>query len=61
MDKSLEHDPTELVNASLCERSKSNLKDVIKGSKLPELWKSILFFLLMGALIPDFTDFLYYY
>lgn len=29
--------------------------------KLPELWKSLVFFLIMGCVIPSFGDFLYYY
>ena len=42
MDKSLEKDPTELINCSLVARTKSNMRDVWKGVKLPELWKAIL-------------------
>jgi len=31
MDKSLEKDPTELINCSLVARTKSNMKDTWKG------------------------------
>lgn len=61
IDKSLEKDPTELVNASLWARTKSNIRDVWKGSKTPELYRSILYFIIMGCCIPNFNDFLYYY
>lgn len=61
MDKSLEHDSNDLINATLINRSKSNTKDIIKGLKLPELWKSILYYLLIGAMVPNFADYYYYY
>lgn len=61
MDKSLEKDPTELINCTLWERSKANVRDVWAGAKLPELYRSIIFFIIMGCSIPNFTDFLYYY
>ena len=55
MDKSLEKDPTELINCSLVARTKSNMRDVWKGVKLPEIWKA------MGIFVPSFSTFLYYY
>jgi hypothetical protein len=61
MDKSLEKDPTELINCSLVARTKSNMRDVWKGVKLPELWKAILYFAIMGIFVPSFSTFLYYY
>lgn len=61
MDKSCEQENEELIGASLKERSKQNMKGVWQGLKCPELHRSILYFLIMGFLIPNFTDFLYYY
>ena len=61
MDVSLEHDPTELINCSLFARTKANARDVWKGTKLPELYRSILYFIIMGSVIPNFGSFLYYY
>lgn len=61
MDKSLEKDPTELINCTLWARTKANVRDVVAGAKLPELYRSIIFFMIMGCSIPNFTDFLYYY
>jgi hypothetical protein len=29
--------------------------------QVPELWQSLMFFIIMGSLIPSFGDFLYYY
>ena len=46
---------------SLCKRSKLNLKEIWQGFKIRELYRSVIFFLLLGAVIPSFTDFFYYY
>lgn len=61
MDSSLEKESDERINASFKSRCKSNYDDIKKGIQLPELWQSLLFFVIMGALIPSFGDFLYYY
>ena len=61
MSKEIEKDPDELVTCSLLTRTKSNAKDVWKGIKLPELYKSVGYFMLMGIFIPSFSSFLYYY
>lgn len=62
MDKSLEKDPSELINASLWARSKANMRDVWRGTtRTPELYRSLLYFIIMGCCIPNFSDFLYYY
>lgn len=61
MDVKLEQDPTELINCSLFARTKANAIDVYRGSKLPELYRSILYFIIMGSTIPNFGSFLYYY
>jgi Na+/melibiose symporter-like transporter len=42
-------------------RAMLNLKNVWQGFKLPELWRSILFFVIMGSFIPSFSTFMYYY
>lgn len=57
----LEQDPTEIINCSLWTRTKANARDVWNGSKLPELYRSILYFIIMGSTIPYFGTFLYYY
>jgi Na+/melibiose symporter-like transporter len=61
MDVKLEQDPTELINCSLFARTKANAIGVWRGSKLPELYRSILYFIIMGSTIPYFGTFLYYY
>ena len=60
-EQTVEKDPLELINASVSARSKSNLKDMWKGIKQPEFYRSVLFFIIMGSLVPNFTTFLYYY
>ena len=61
MDKSLEKDPTELINCTLWARTKANCRDIYQGVKQPELYRSMIFFVIMGCSVPNFTDFLYYY
>lgn len=46
---------------SLGERSRKVFFDVANGLKLKELHSSIIFFILMGCMVPSFSDFLYYY
>ena len=52
IDKSLENDPSELINASVMARTKSNMKDICHGLKEPALYRSIIFFIILGAVIP---------
>ena len=61
MPKSAEQEVEELVNTTLGQRTKLNAKAVWQGVKLPELYRSIFFFIILGCVIPNFSDFLYYY
>jgi MFS family permease len=61
MDHSMEGDDQEFINQSSWSRLRKNLHAVYQGCKIPELWRSLCFFIIMGALIPSFGDFLYYY
>jgi Na+/melibiose symporter-like transporter len=61
MSKELENDGEELVEMNTGSRAMLNIKNVWQGFKLPELWRSILFFVIMGSFIPSFSTFLYYY
>ena len=61
MDKKLENDTKELIEMGNGSRAALNIKNVWQGFKLPELWRSILFFLIMGSCIPSFSTFMYYY
>jgi len=40
---------------------KQNFSDIRQGFKVHELWRSFLFFFLLGCLVPSFGDFFYYY
>jgi MFS family permease len=61
MSNELEHESDQRVNATFMERCRSNYVDIKKGIQLPELRNALLFFVIMGGLIPSFGDFLYYY
>lgn len=61
MDKSLEMDSAEILTSSFCVRFKTVAKDIWKGVKLPELYRALIYFLIQGSLIPNFSDYLYYY
>lgn len=38
-----------------------NLVEIKNGFAIKELYRSVLFFLLLGAVIPSFADYFYYY
>ena len=40
---------------------RQNFSDIKTGFKVRELWRSFLFFFLLGCLVPSFSDFFYYY
>ena len=61
MPKSIEQDSAERINATMWERTKANARDCWEGFKTVELRKTILYFMLLGACVPNFADFLYYY
>ena len=50
-----------LNNMTLKDRLKSNLRDMKTGFKIKEFNRSILFFILLGALVPSFADYFFYY
>ena len=61
MNSNLEQGSEKVINMSLCERTKVNLVDIKNGFQIRELYRSVFFFLLLGAVIPSFSDFFYYY
>ena len=46
---------------SLKDRIKSNFRDIKTGFKIKEFHRAILFFVILGTLVPSFTDYFYYY
>lgn len=45
----------------LRQRVSQNYADIKTGFKVRELWRSFIFFFLLGCLVPSFGDFFYYY
>ena len=46
---------------SLCNRISTNFSEIKTGFKVRELRRSVIFFILLGCLVPTFQDFFYYY
>ena len=61
MSAEIEADQMGVINMSLGERVKKNCSDIKTGFKVKELWRSFIFFFLLGCLVPTFSDFFYYY
>jgi len=61
IDKNEEQSSDTFVNMTLKERSAKVFFEVANGLKTKELHQSVLFFILMGCMVPSFSDFLYYY
>lgn len=50
------------MNTTVLNRLKLNGRDVYQGTvKTPPLYRTLLFFLLLGCVVPNYEDFLYYY
>ena len=61
MGRNLDKSAEEVINMTLCARIKHNYIEIKKGFKIREFHRAVIFFLLLGALVPSFTDFFYYY
>ena len=61
MGKNLDASAEEVINMSLCERIKHNYREIKNGFKIREFHRAVLYFLILGALVPSFTDYFYYY
>ena len=61
MRSEIESDQFAVINMSLTQRVKQNWTDIKIGFKVKELWRSFIFFFLLGCLVPTFQDFFYYY
>ena len=46
---------------SLMERMRTNFNEIRVGFRVKELWRSFIFFFLLGCLVPTFQDFFYYF
>lgn len=61
MSMNLESAAEQIINMSLKDRIKSNFRDIKTGFKIKEFHRAILFFVILGTLVPSFTDYFYYY
>ena len=61
MDSAIEAEQLGVINMSLCNRISTNFSDIKTGFKVRELTRSVIFFLLLGCLVPTFQDFFYYF
>ena len=61
IDPKLEDNSADLIEMSLWNRTKFVFKEVGTGLKLKELYTAVIFSALLGALVPNFTAYLYYY
>ena len=61
LSSSLENSDQSIINMTFYKRACQVCKEVWKGLKIRELNRSILFFILMGCVIPSFTNYIYYF
>ena len=61
MPMSIEKAKQAVTAMGFCERFKKNSREIWQGVKMKELQTSLAFVLLMGALVPNTTSYLYYY
>ena len=61
MSMSLESSSEAIIRMSLCDRIKSNFRDIKAGFKIKEFHRAVLFFVILGTLVPSFSDYFYYY
>lgn len=50
-----------IISGSICENVKRNTLEIKEAVKIPAIYKTILFFLLGGLLVPSFGDINYYF
>jgi len=61
MPDSIEAEQLAVINMSLCNRVSTNFNEIKTGFKVRELRRAVVFFILLGCLVPTFGDFFYYY
>ena len=54
MSSAIEADQIGVINMGLCERIKTNFNEIKIGFRVKELWRSFIFFFLLGCLVPTF-------
>jgi MFS family permease len=61
IDKSLEEGQDSMVKMTFCQRSRFVLGEVKTGLKLKELYSALVYQSVLGAVVPSFSTYLYYY
>ena len=61
IDPRLEDNAQDLIEMSLWGRTKYVFKEVAVGLSLKELYTTVIFQSLLGAVVPNFSAYLYYY
>ena len=61
MSAAIEEEHQSVINLSISHRVRQNCADIRTGFRVRELWRSSIFFFLLGCLVPSFADFFYYY
>ena len=61
MSSAIEEEHQSVINLTIGHRIKQNYADIKTGFRVRELWRSSIFFFLLGCLVPSFADFFYYY
>lgn len=61
IDPSLEENQKELIEMGLCRRTAFVFREVCQGLRMKEIYSSLIYQLLLGALVPWFGTYLYYY
>jgi len=61
IDKRLEGNQAEMVKMGVCERTRYVFGQVGEGMKLKELYSAVIYQSILGAVVPWFGTYLYYY
>ena len=60
LDKKLES-PEKILRMSLCERTAHNCNMLKEGFKIKELRNFLIYYVIQGAIIPRYEEYMYYY
>jgi len=61
MSKNLESNAESIINMTFKERIKNNWREIKKGFKIREYHRALYFFIILGAVVPSFSEYFYYY
>ena len=61
MSMELERGSEGVINMGLWRRTKFVFKEVWTGLQIRELYRAVIFYTIMGCVIPNYLDYMYYY